>query len=296
MCTTFSIYKNNDAFIARTMDLERYHKYEFKFFPENFNYENDAFGNKLYTKYKIMGATFKNYDHLLDGINEKGLLGCTNSFRNAINFPKKSNDKKINLTSTKLLNVFLTNCKDLNDIKNLAKKIFVVKESFVDKENFSRHYHYMFTDKNNNSLIVEINDGNLEVYENPYNIMTNSPKFEIHIKNLKKYMEDHIMKGSKLTPTKRFLRAYDEILNLKKEKENTDLINLIFKSLEKFKILEKDYIEYIEDRHNLTLYYSIISAKEKKYYLKYTNSNFINLFSFDDFKNETSKKIITLKK
>lgn len=296
MCTTFSIYENNDTFIGRTMDLEKYHKYEFKFFPEKYNYENDVFGNKLYTKYKIMGATFKNYDHLLDGINEKGLLGCTNSFRNAINFPKKSDDKKINLTSTKLLNVFLTNCKDLNDIKNFAKKIFVIKESFVDKENFSRHYHYMFTDKNNNSLLVEINDGNLEVYENPYNIMTNSPKFEIHTKNLKKYMENHIMKGSLLTPTKRFLRAYDEILNIKKEKITKNVLDTFFKSLEKFKILESDYSEYIEDRHNITLYYSIISANEKKYYLKYTNSDFINYFSFDDFKNEFSKKIVELKK
>ena len=108
MCTTFSVCKNNNTFILRTMDLEKYHEYEFKFFPSGYNYENDVFGNKLYTKYKIMGTTFKNYDHLLDGINEEGLLGCTNSFRNQITFVKNANYEKINLTSTKLLNVFLS--------------------------------------------------------------------------------------------------------------------------------------------------------------------------------------------
>ena len=86
MCTTFSINRNGETLLGRTMDLRIHHKYEFKYFPENFNYEEDVFGNRLYTKYKIMGTTFRDYDHLIDGINEKGLLGCTNSFRNVINF------------------------------------------------------------------------------------------------------------------------------------------------------------------------------------------------------------------
>ena len=100
MCTTFSILRNGETLLGRTMDLRDYHRYEFKYFPKNFNYEEDVFGNKLYTKYKIMGATFRNYDHLVDGINEKGLLGCTNSFRNAIHFKKEqykgSNYKELN--------------------------------------------------------------------------------------------------------------------------------------------------------------------------------------------------------
>ena len=189
MCTTFSILRNGETLLGRTMDLRSYHRYEFKYFPKDFNYEEDVFGNKLYTKYKIMGATFKDYDHLIDGINEKGLLGCTNSFRNAIYFKKAPVESKINLTSTKILNVFLTNCETLEDIKKLAPKIYVIEKSLVDENNYSRHYHYMFTDKNNKSLIVEIEDGYLKVYENKYNIMTNSPSFTKHIRNLEKYLE-----------------------------------------------------------------------------------------------------------
>ena len=289
MCTTFSILRNGETLLGRTMDLRDYHRYEFKYFPKNFNYEEDVFGNKLYTKYKIMGATFRNYDHLVDGINEKGLLGCTNSFRNAIHFKKEPIDSKLNLTSTKILNVFLTNCDTLEDVKNLASKIYVIEKSIVDENNYSRHYHYMFTDKNNKSLIIEIEDGNLKVYENEYNIMTNSPSFTKHIRNLEKYLEKRELKGNIYTPTKRFIRAYIELENLKKNKFSEDNENILFNSLKKFTISKTDLANISEDSQNITLYYSVSNAKTLKYYLKYTNLENINSFSFDDFKNANSK-------
>ena len=274
------------------MDLRAYHKYEFKFFPKNFNYEEDVFGNKLYTKYKIMGATFKDYDHLIDGINEKGLLGCTNSFRNAINFKREPINSKLNLTSTKLLNVFLTNCESLEDIKNLAPKLYIIEKSLVDENNYSRHYHYMFTDKNNKSLILEIEDGNLKVYENEYNIMTNSPSFTKHIRNLEKYIEKRELKGNIYTPTKRFIRAYIELENLKENNFSESNENILFNSLKKFTINKKDLENLPEDSQNITLYYSITNSKTLKYYFKYTNLENINSFSFDDFKEENSKTTV----
>ena len=142
-------------------------------------------------------------------------------------------ESKINLTSTKILNVFLTNCESLEDIKNLAPKIYIVEKSLVDEKNYSRHYHYMFTDKNNKSLILEIEDGNLKVYENKYNIMTNSPSFTKHIRNLEKYLEKRELKGNIYTPTKRFIRAYIELENLKTNKFSEDNENILFNSLKK---------------------------------------------------------------
>ena len=289
MCTTFSILRNGETLLGRTMDLRDYHRYEFKYFPKNFNYEEDVFGNKLYTKYKIMGATFRNYDHLVDGINEKGVLGCTNSFRNAIHFKKEPINSKLNLTSTKILNVFLTNCDTLEDVKNLASKIYVIEKSIVDENNYSRHYHYMFTDKNNKSLIVEIEDGNLKVYENKYNIMTNSPSFTKHIRNLEKYLEKRELKGNIYTPTKRFIRAYIELEKLKGNNFSESNENILFNSLKKFTISKEDLANISENSQNITLYYSISNAKTLKYYLKYTNLENINSFSFDDFKNANSK-------
>lgn len=296
MCTTFSFSRNNDVILGRTMDLPKTHKYSFMYFPKNCHFDSDVLGNKLYTKYKIMGTTFEGYEHLLDGINETGLLGCTNSFRNVMSFPKIIKKEKLNITSTKLLNFFLTNCKSLEEIKKLSKEIFIVEKSSVDDKNFSRHYHYMFTDKYNKSLILEIDNGEIKVKENPYNIMTNSPKFETHIKNLHKYLEKKELKGNMITPTKRFLRAFDELNEINKIDEDISNLKLMLKILKKFTISEEMFEKELLKLPSITLYYSAITQKDKKYYLNYVNSNYINEFSFNDFKNFETKQILKLKK
>ena len=65
--------------------------------------------------------------------------------------------------------------------------------------------------------------------------------------------------------------------------------NILFNSLKKFTISKEDLANISEDSQNITLYYSVSNAKTLKYYLKYTNLENINSFSFDDFKNANSK-------
>ena len=153
----------------------------------------------------------------------------------------------------------------------------------------------MFTDKNNKSLVLEIEDGNLKVYENKYNVMTNSPSFAKHIRNLEKYIEKGELKGNIYTPTKRFIRAYIELQNLKENNLLENNENILFNSLEKFTIKKEDLENISEESQNITLYYSITNAKTLKYFLKYTNKEHINTFSFDDFKDENSKTTVQFK-
>ena len=77
--------------------------------------------------------------------------------------------------------------------------------------------------------------------------------------------------------------------NLKKNKFSEDNENILFNSLKKFTISKTDLANISEDSQNITLYYSVSNAKTLKYYLKYTNLENINSFSFDDFKNANSK-------
>ena len=71
--------------------------------------------------------------------------------------------------------------------------------------------------------------------------------------------------------------------NLKTNKFSEDNENILFNSLKKFTISKKDVENLSENSQNITLYYSISNAKTLKYYLKYTNLENINSFSFDDF-------------
>ena len=49
--------------------------------------------------------------------------------------------------------------------------------------------HLAIHDKNKKSLVVEFVGGTMQIYDNPYNVMTNDPPFPGQIKNLEKYQQ-----------------------------------------------------------------------------------------------------------
>ena len=53
--------------------------------------------------------------------------------------------------------------------------------------------HLNYTDANGNSVVVEYNDGKLEVYDNPYGILTNAPSFPWQVANLRNYIYMDVM-------------------------------------------------------------------------------------------------------
>ena len=83
--------------------------------------------------------------------------------------------------------------------------------------------------------------------------------------------------------------------NLKENNLFENNENILFNSLEKFTIKKEDLENISEESQNITLYYSITNAKTLKYFLKYTNKENINIFSFDDFKDEKNKTTIQFK-
>ncbi len=80
--------------------------------------------------------------------------------------------------------------------------------------------------------------------------------------------------------------------NLKENNFLENNENILFNSLEKFTIKKEDLENISEESQNLTLYYSITNSNTLKYFLKYTNKENINTFSFDDFKDEKSKTTV----
>ncbi|GGB41630.1 choloylglycine hydrolase [Roseibium aquae] len=49
-------------------------------------------------------------------------------------------------------------------------------------------FHYTLHDKDGNSIVIEPVDGGLKVFDNPTQIMTNSPGFEWHLTNLRNFV------------------------------------------------------------------------------------------------------------
>lgn len=300
MCTTITISKNKNYFMCKSMDFFEKYKYTFVFFPENYIFEEDIFGNNFKSKYKMMGTTFKGYDQFIDGINEFGLMGSTNSFKNEVSFENNINLKYINLTSTKLVNFFLANCKNVDEIIELSSKIRLFKKSLVNKNNFSRHYHYMFSDKNGKTIVIEFFNGKLKIYDNNLKIMTNNPKFPKHLENINSFStkseleKQKILSKPLISPSRRFIKAYYITKSLKEEDFNN--LNL-FSFLNNFSITKSNF-SYISNYENttITVYQSILNSNDKTYEFKYYNSNLITKYDFEKLKNIKYKFIDELKK
>lgn len=284
MCTTISI-SNNFAYMCKSMDFIDKYNYTFVYFPKNYEYEEDVFGNKLTSKYSMMGTTFKGFDQFIDGINEKGLMGSTNSFKNHVSFADFPENNAFNLTSTKLLNVFLANCQSVDEVVEFSKNIVILSKSFVNIDNFSRHYHYMITDKTGKTVVLEFVNGKIIPYINEIPVMTNGPKYPKHCQNLKKYLNDNKNKGNKknineISPTRRFIKAYKILENLKDK--NLDNIPYDFFNILNEVAIKKEDFKNLELFHSptITLYQTILDSNNKKYYFKYFNSNEIVEFDF----------------
>lgn len=295
MCTTISIF-NNSYYMCKSMDFFDRYVYSFTYFPKNYFFEEDIFGVKLKSKYSMMGTVFRGYDQFVDGINEYGLMGSTNSFRNAVSFAENPEKEKLNLTSTKLLNVFLANCKDIEEVKELSKNIKIFKKSFVNEDNFSMHYHYMFTDIYGKSVVLEFEYGIITCYDNKYNIMTNSPVFPTHIKKLEKAIENNSIENIKnvISPSGRFLKAYHTIKNLDKfYLENKP--NVFFQILDSFAV-KKSHFENreLKKEPTITIYHSILDSLEKSYTFRYFNSKNIIKYNINEFKDSNEKIVIDL--
>lgn len=296
MCTTISI-KRNGYYMCKSMDFKEKYNYTFVYFPENSPYEEDIFGNILRSKYKMMGTTFKGFDQFIDGINENGLMGSTNSFKNEVSFEKNPDNSLLNITSTKLLNVLLANCRDIDEVIIFCKDIRIFNKSIINKKNFSRHYHYMLTDRFGKTVILEFVNGIINIYGDNYNIMTNNPNYPRQCEILNKFLKKEenrnkiIERKDFISSSRRFINAYMTLNNLDVNNDKYDFYSI----LENFAVYKDDY-KNLNENNTITLYHSILDSENKKYTLKFLNSKVENQYTFEDFKNCKRKIIYDLKK
>ena len=189
MCTGIKIDYKDGCVIGRTMDYEVPVKYNVLYLPRNYNYCNDLMGKPLYSKYKSIGVCFENWDPLKDGVNEHGLAGITNTYTGFNLYDNKTMEGKINISSLHYFNYALSNYKSVEDLIEDLPNIHLSSKDHKNDHVISPDFHFMFADSTNMCIVVEPKSRELVYYENPYNVMTNSPGFNSHIKRLNKYID-----------------------------------------------------------------------------------------------------------
>lgn len=216
MCTGIKLDYNKGAVLGRNMDFEFNVNYNILYFPRDYEYAKDLKGNSLKTKYKTLGVCFENKDPLKDGINQWGLTGITNDFTGFNLYSNKMNPHKLNVSSLDYMTYALASYKSVDELVKDIDNIHISTKNSDGKRVLSPDFHFCFTDSTKRCVIIEPKNGKLEVFENPYNVMTNSPGLNSHVKKLKKLIDiDNLDKFNSAKnlpggydPSSRFIKSY----------------------------------------------------------------------------------------
>ena len=186
MCTAVS-FKTKDCYFGRNLDYEFSYEESIVITPRNYEF---SFRNQriLSHHYAIIGMAFvqENYPLYYDAMNEMGLaIAGLNFPGNAFYFPRKKG--KDNIGSFELIPWILSQCKSIKEVEKLLSKLNICDLNFNDQLKASP-LHFMVTDKEENSLVIESVKEGLKIYKNPVGVLTNNPPFDYHLLHLAQYM------------------------------------------------------------------------------------------------------------
>ena len=185
MCTALSVNADNHYF-GRTLDWIYSYSEKIVVIPRNFLFSLRHAGH-LSRHYAIIGSAVvqAGVPLLFDAANEKGLAGA------GLNFPKNAfynelADEKSNIASFEVIPWVLGQCASVKEAKVILEKINITNTSFNEYYPASP-LHWIFSDKDS-SITVEQTENGLQIYDNPFGVLTNNPPFSYHIHNIANYM------------------------------------------------------------------------------------------------------------
>lgn len=303
MCTGIKIDYDDGCVMGRTMDYEIPLNYNAIYLPRNYNFCNDLMGKPLYSKYKTLGMCFENRDPLKDGVNEYGLIGITNEFSGFNLYSKEIKPEKVNISSLDYFTYALANYKSVDELVKDLPNINLSSKNHKGENVICPDFHYMFADCTKRCIVVEPNGKELVYYENPYNVMTNSPGFNSHIRRLNKLIDiDNLQDFNAAKdlpggydPVSRFIKAfYLTKTNIKSNNYKEALSNSY--SILSAMAMPNGFVR--NNKYNYITYTRYICSYDTKHKLLTVKSNtnpIVYRLSFEDIKEEDKRQSFFLK-
>lgn len=184
MCTAIKL-KLNNTYLCRSLDLEYNLREKVIITPRNYNikYKYLDSNNNHYAIFGI-GIIKDNFPLYYDACNEYGLYisglnlfysTCYNSYIN----------NKINITSFEIILYLLSIYKSVNDIEKIINGLNITNDTFDNELPISK-LHFFISDKEQ-SIVLEIINGVINIYDNNVNVLTNEPPFPYQLQFLNNY-------------------------------------------------------------------------------------------------------------
>jgi len=191
-CTEFLIFDNNqNPFVGRSMEFEKPLYSDIVVVPKGLKktsyINNKTRGFSWDVKYSYLGITAMGLDILCDGINEKGLSVGVLWFSDVIYPENISSDPSNSIALEDLAAWFLSSFATVEEIKTDISKINVYFNSIPEFGGIPP-IHFSIYDRSGNGIVIEYIDEKMVISENNIKVVTNSPKFEWHLTNLREFI------------------------------------------------------------------------------------------------------------
>lgn len=256
-------------------------------------------GYKWKGKYGYVGASLITDMFIGEGINEAGLnagLFYFPHYGSLTKFDKKISKKSI--VDMQVVSWILSNFSTVEEVKEGLKKIKIVNIGYDEKGNPLPTAHWRVADAKGGNIVIEIvNNGEIKIHDNKIGVLTNSPDYEWHVKNLNNYInlyagnaKDFNVNGQEffsfgagtgamglpgdITPPSRFVRAFYFLNTMKPAETSKEAINEAIHILNNFDLpigveYPAEHKSYIpKDLPSATQWTAISSLNDREFYYK----------------------------
>lgn len=199
-CSSFTwITEDNKHLLGRTYDyfgnldankiiiVPRHHRLKLEVREESNGF---AKGNYCFVGMGILGLQTP---IMVDGINEKGLMGALLNYPGcAVNDTQRS-EENINIYPGFFVTYTLSQCSSLEEVVSLVSCINLTNEKAFGQ---SMQVHYIFSDTTGEAVIIEPDENGITIHRATIGVMANSPDYMWHKTNLRNYVEvSNVSKG-----------------------------------------------------------------------------------------------------
>lgn len=291
MCTAISM-RGKNHYIGRNLDLTYHYEESVTITPRKFLLQFSD-GQSTDSHYAIIGiaTVVDGYPLYYDAVNEWGLGVCALNFPgNAVYYKPRAD--RINISSFELISWILSQHRCLGGVKDALSTLNITDAQF-SAQYAPTPLHWFIADKKD-SIVVEQTISGLHIYENPVNVLTNSPPFCYHMHNIANYMnvtaKDPINRFADsidlkaysigmggiglpgdLSSASRFIRAAFQLHNSVRHENEIDQINQFFHILRS--VEQTEGCAQIGDKLEKTIYSSCCDTEKGiYYYTTYQNS------------------------
>ena len=151
--------------------------------PDGFN------GRQWKTKYGFVAIDILEKDIFGDAMNEKGLAIGVFYQPGFASYMKYDTAKAADTISAPDLGAYvLGNFATVDEVAEGIKRIRVIGLVLKEMGGIEVPVHWMVVDKTGKSIVIEYLKGELQIFENPLGVITNSPEYHWHMTNLRNHV------------------------------------------------------------------------------------------------------------